>query len=539
MALPWAENRSSSTDEFTLINTNARSLCPKVNSLIDCCSELDCHLAVVTETWLGDSPSEAQDLEDLRLSTGIATIALNRPPVGGVTYGGVAIMYREASLTLKDMKYPNPDKFETIYAAGSIKGHGRKLVVIAAYMPPGDRVPRARACIRHITEMISEAKRKFSEPLIVLAGDFNQWPIQEAVQDFVDMSEVAVGPTRGSRAIDRVFVNFGQAVTAKGTVEPLETESDGGQVRQSDHRVAYVRSKLQKLYTYEWLSYSYLYYNEESVEDFRAWIASYDWERVTNAVGSNAKAKEYQDIVTGALRTFFPTKTTRRKSTDLPWINDRIRKKIARRKAIFKAEGRSARWRRHKVITNDMIRKRRDGYFDGQRIQILAADACRVFFKNVRRYKSADKPPEFDVRTLLPGMGDQEVAEQLASYFNTVSSEFRPLEPDEIPSTFDSGLPVLAVWEVAGHIKNFRKPKSMVEGDIFPKLMTLFSDQLAIPLTSIYNTISATLIWPVIWKKEFVTVIPKTSFPQSLADLRNISCTMLASKIFELSLIHI
>ena len=73
----------------------------------------------------------------------------------------------------------------------------------------------------------------------------------------------------------------------------------------------------------------------------------------------------------------------------------------------------------------------------------------------------------------------------------------------------------------------------MVSGDIFPQLMTLFADQLAIPLTNIYNTISTSAIWPVIWKKEFVTVIPKVSVPQSFGDLRNISCTMLASKVYE------
>ena len=33
--------------------------------------------------------------------------------------------------------------------------------------------------------------------------------------------------------------------------------------------------------------------------------------------------------------------------------------------------------------------------------------------------------------------------------------------------------------------------------------------------------------------KEFVTTIPKKSNPEGLGDLRNISCTMLASKIFE------
>ena len=73
----------------------------------------------------------------------------------------------------------------------------------------------------------------------------------------------------------------------------------------------------------------------------------------------------------------------------------------------------------------------------------------------------------------------------------------------------------------------------MVEGGIFPKLMTLFSDQLAVPLTDVYNSITRTFVWPLVWKKEFVTVIPKVSVPQGLSDLRNISCTMLASNIYE------
>ena len=40
-------------------------------------------------------------------------------------------------------------------------------------------------------------------------------------------------------------------------------------------------------------------------------------------------------------------------------------------------------------------------------------------------------------------------------------------------------------------------------------------------------------MWPVCWKKEFVTVIPKTANPSSILGLRNISCTPLASKIYK------
>ena len=73
----------------------------------------------------------------------------------------------------------------------------------------------------------------------------------------------------------------------------------------------------------------------------------------------------------------------------------------------------------------------------------------------------------------------------------------------------------------------------MVKGDIFPALVAKFGDLLASPLCSIYNSITMTRIWPAIWKQEFVTSIPKVTVPESIDDLRNISCTMLPIKIYE------
>ena len=121
----------------------------------------------------------------------------------------------------------------------------------------------------------------------------------------------------------------------------------------------------------------------------------------------------------------------------------------------------------------------------------------------------------------------------MAVYFTKVSNEFLPLQPDEIPVTYDKELPFLELHEVASRIRYFKKPKSMVRGDVFPSLMTKYSDFFAIPLRSIYNQITSSKIWPLCWKVEYVTVIPKTSNPSDLSGLRNISCTLLASKIYE------
>ena len=107
------------------------------------------------------------------------------------------------------------------------------------------------------------------------------------------------------------------------------------------------------------------------------------------------------------------------------------------------------------------------------------------------------------------------------------------MEAHQIPVTKPRRLPRLEPFQVAGRIRAFRKLKSMVRGDIFPALVTKYGDFLALPLCSIYNAITETHVWPRIWKREFVTAIPKKSLPAGVNDLRNISCTMLPSKIYE------
>ena len=160
-------------------------------------------------------------------------------------------------------------------------------------------------------------------------------------------------------------------------------------------------------------------------------------------------------------------------------------------------------------------------------------DARRNFFRNVKAFQAKERPKAFDPMDLFPGESEGQVADNLAKYFNRISCEFDPLEPADIPRTHSRKLPVLLPYQVEGRIRAFKKPKSMVKGDIFPVLMDKFATLLAIPLTSIYNEITSTSVWPAVWKQEFVTVIPKCRAPAGLGDLRNISCTMLASKIYE------
>ena len=148
------QNKTLST-EFTIINTNARSLCPKIHSLLDCFTELKADLAIITETWLTDGPTLQEDIDDLREGSGLGLLVRNREPgARGHSHGGVGIAFRISSCTFKELQINNPDRYEVIAALGTIPGHSRKLLVIGCYLPPGDNAARGNGCLGFIEDLV-------------------------------------------------------------------------------------------------------------------------------------------------------------------------------------------------------------------------------------------------------------------------------------------------------------------------------------------------------------------------------------------------
>ena len=187
-----------------------------------------------------------------------------------------------------------------------------------------------------------------------------------------------------------------------------------------------------------------------------------------------------------------------------------------------------------KKAVSNLIRTRASKNWEHQKKSFLQKDAGRVFFKNVKPYRTREKPTTFDIRSLCPtGKSDAQVAERLADHFNGISNEFSGLDPADIPETYTSPLPPITPLQVSKRLKEFKKQKSMVRHDIFPTLINDVASYLAGPLAHIYNSITTSHCWSLIWKQEFVTPIPKKYVPDSVNDLRNISYTALFSKVYK------
>ena len=85
------------------------------------------------------------------------------------------------------------------------------------------------------------------------------------------------------------------------------------------------------------MKYTYRYFNEDSVLTFGRWLAFKDWNDLFATSGSNGKTQIYQNEMNAAMERFFPEITVRRKSTDPPWFNWKVRKRIKQKKGVYKS----------------------------------------------------------------------------------------------------------------------------------------------------------------------------------------------------------
>ena len=139
-----ALNPRSILNNFTVLTTNARSLKPKIHSLLDYFDELDIAVALISETWLKDNEETERLCTDAVHRKGVKIIAKHRPQKKNrrfVAGGRIAISYNTNKITLKNYALCN-NPFEIVAAVGKLPNIKRRNVTISAtktQQEPNDR----------------------------------------------------------------------------------------------------------------------------------------------------------------------------------------------------------------------------------------------------------------------------------------------------------------------------------------------------------------------------------------------------------------
>ena len=177
---------------INIATANSRSLEPKTISLIDLINECELTAVVVTETWL---KKQARDKinEEFENGNGFGMLSYLRPGVR--RGGGVSIVFDRSKINLEENKF-GKDGCEIISAVGSCTGEKRKIVIYGIYLPPNLSKPKSDRACEIINDNITEMKTKYESPVIVIAGDFNQYDIRSC---YVDHPDIIIENTPPSR----------------------------------------------------------------------------------------------------------------------------------------------------------------------------------------------------------------------------------------------------------------------------------------------------------------------------------------------------
>ena len=167
-------------------------------------------------------------LVDLSAKHGLSTIHRTRTDsaANGRRYGGVALIYKSRTASLKTFEIYNPEDHEVLVATGTAKGLRGTIAVVTTYVRPNYMTSRTESALNYLSNVIVEVKRKFRDCWIVVGGDFNQWGLGTVLEDHPDLSLVLTEPTRGSKTIDLFATNFNRQITEAYTLHPFKKKGE-------------------------------------------------------------------------------------------------------------------------------------------------------------------------------------------------------------------------------------------------------------------------------------------------------------------------
>ena len=218
----------------------------------------------------------------------------------------------------------------------------------------------------------------------------------------------------------------------------------------------------------------------------------------------------------------------RKRSNESPWITKRVRRLWKRKIRLYKKGGKSQlRWNTEKKMQAS-LNEARSGFVERM---LEDGNMGRSFYSTAKKMSTAAPTPQWSVTDLFPGQDPDSVGREVLEFYGNISH--RLAEPMPELETGHGGLEEFTAEKTIELLRQMKKTESRVEGDPLPHLARKFPEAFAEPVAAIFNEINRSGSWPVSWKTEHLTIIPKVPNPGSLSECRNISCTSAFSKVLE------
>ena len=127
----------------------------------------------------------------------------------------------------------------------------------------------------------------------------------------------------------------------------------------------------------------------------------------------------------------FQWKERKVRSTDDPWITDKIRRAIKRRNRAYEKnkKKRGDRWKIFKRHTNELISEEKLKYYEHEEKKLQVFNPKAVPYKIVKDLTEPERPQPWTIQNMRPGKSDEDIVEELSVFFSQINNLLPPLPP--------------------------------------------------------------------------------------------------------------
>jgi len=514
--------------ELTLVSANVRGFHTNIAELTH--SVINRHRAdvvFVCETFLDDNvpPSYA------RIRGYSAWIRKDRSTQGG----GVAFCHKETvNAQVVEPPVPVPCELELL-TLKITDSDGKGLLCVGCYRPPS----QGAALLDFLTVNLDSIMTASQCDRVVIIGDLNQHRVRDAFTTLLvvhDLHNRVTFPTHISgSSLDPVVTDLPSHTVQ---CQPLDF------VGTSDHvavltRILFRRPREE--------SYTRTLWKWEAANwrALRASLRRTDWEEVLCG-NTDQQVRRFTELLLALQERWVPHSKHSTKPSDLPWFGPECRAASDAKYRAWRAYKRHPTARNRQMHREAAQRMRNTQEWALEHWKECLRGKLRGGQVGTKRWWSLVKEQQGESReSTIPSLlrEDGGVAHSALDKANLLATHFaRKMcipDPERTPPTLPDIVRVKLVLvktsesEVKGILLKVDENKAVGPDNISPRLLRQCADELASPLSTLFNHCLQTSTWPKAWKTSNVVPVHKKGGKSEVKNYRPVSLLSVLSKALE------
>ena len=241
-------------------------------------------------------------------------------------HGGVSIfVHKNIPATKLNVKVPG--EFEVLWVTVRPKWLPRTIsnIIICGIYYPGSGskyAPPQEEFVLYLTESVQKFMNRYTNPLFMLMGDFNDLNIDE-ICEICRFQQVVKVPTRKEATLDLILTNINNDFYESPISLPKIGDGDHFSILYSPKFYEKPKSKREKIKTRQ--------YKKSAMQQFGNWITHFDWSEQFQMCDVNEKEAYCYDTVWQNIEKYFPLVKVNASNTDKEWITSELKDLFSKR----------------------------------------------------------------------------------------------------------------------------------------------------------------------------------------------------------------